>query len=100
MADGERGVKKRSAARGHLDLDLEVGLVGTSGRARLQSSRFQAIPLSALKKWKPWSSDIRNADLQADGFNQEVYLRTPPEWDPLEARRARRLRPPAAGGIF
>ena len=55
------------------------------------------ISLSALKKWKLWSLDIKNAFLQADPFPREVYLQAPREWCPCNPCRVWRLNDPAYG---
>ena len=77
--DGKRTVKARLVARGFQDPDLAEGLVDTSSCVSLRSSHLQVISLSALKKWKLWSLDIKNAFLQADPFPREVYLQAPRE---------------------
>ena len=77
MAEGEKCVKARLAAKGFQDPDLKDGLVETSGCVSLRSSRLQVISLSAIRKWKLWSLDIKNACSQADGFERDVFLRAP-----------------------
>ena len=70
--DGRRAVKARLAARGFQDPVLAAGLVDTSSCVSLRSSHIQVISLSARKKWKLWSLDIKNALLQADPVLREV----------------------------
>ena len=60
---GKRTVKARLVARGLQDPDLADGLVDTSSCVSLRPSHLQAISLSALKKWKLRSLDIKNAFL-------------------------------------
>ena len=95
--EGKRAEKARLAARGFQDPDLAAGLVDTSSCLSLRSSHLQVISLSALKKWKLWSLDIKNAFSQADPFPREVYLHTPPEWCPRNPNRAWTLNAPAYG---
>ena len=80
--EGKRTVKARLVARGFQDPDLVEGLVDASSCVSLRSSHLQVISLSALKKWKLWSLDIKNAFLQADPFPRGVYLHAPCEWCP------------------
>ena len=80
MVDGAKTVKLQLAAKGIQDSDLKEGVVDTPGCAGLRSSRPQDIPGSALKKWGIWSLDIKNAFLQADGFDRDVLLGSPSEW--------------------
>ena len=40
---------------------------------------------------------IKIASLQAGGFNRDVLLRAPAEWDPLNPRRAWKLPAPGKG---
>merc|ERR1712131_293647 len=74
MVEGQLRIKARLVAKGFQDPDLQEGLVDTSGCVSLRSSHLQVISLSALKKWKIWSLDIKNAFLQADGFQRDVFL--------------------------
>ena len=87
LVDGKRTVKARLVARGFQDPDLAAGLVDTSSCVSLRSSHLQVISLSALKQWKLWSLDIKNAFLQADPFPREVYLHAPLEWCPKNPNR-------------
>ena len=50
---------------------------GHLGRGSARLSHFQVIVLGARTKWR-----IRNALLQVAGFDREVFLRTPAEYDP------------------
>ena len=97
MVDGVKKVKARLVAKGFQDPDLTEGLVDTSGCVSLRSSHLQVISLSALQKWKLWSLDIKNAFLQADGFDRAVFLRAPDEWNPGSAHRIWKLNAPAYG---
>ena len=74
MVDGIKKVKARLVAKGFQDPDLTEGLVDTSGCVSLRSSHLQVASLSALNKWKIWSLDIKNAFLQADGFDRVVFF--------------------------
>ena len=71
------------------------GNVNTTGRARRRSFHMQLISLGALKKWPLCSLDIKNAFLRAAGFDREVYLRAPCEWDSKDDRQVWKLRAPA-----
>ena len=71
--------------------------MATSGCVRLHSSHFQALSVGTLKKWEIRSLDIKNAFLQADGFQREVFLRPPVRWDPSGKHRIWKLRAPAFG---
>ena len=79
MADGKKCVKARLVAKGFQDPDLEEGLVDTSGRVSLRSPRLQVVSLSAMRKWKLRSLDIKIAFLQAGGFDRDVFLHAPME---------------------
>ena len=94
--DGKWDVKACIAANGYQGPYLEAGPAETSGCASLRASHVQVTPLSAPKKWKLRNLDIKDASIEADGFDREVPLRAPLEWGPL-ARRIRRLRAPASG---
>ena len=72
--DGIKKEKARLVAKGFQDPDLTEGLVDTSGCVSLRSSHLQVVSLSALNKWKIWSLDIKNAFLQADGFDRVVFF--------------------------
>ena len=74
MVEGLKTVKARVVAKGFQDPDLQEGLVDTSGCVRLRSSHLQVISLSALKKWRLWSLDIKDAFLQADPLQRDVFL--------------------------
>ena len=87
VVDGVKTVKARLVAKGYQDPDLQEGLVETSGSVSLRSSHLQVISLAALRKWKLWSVDIKNAFLQADGFGRVVFIQSPPEWRPGDLRR-------------
>ena len=50
-------------ARGFQVPDVAAGLVDTSICVSLRSTHLQVISLSALKKWRLWSLDIKNAFL-------------------------------------
>ena len=66
-------------AKGFQDPDLQEGLVDTSGCVALRSSHLQVISLSALKKWRLWSLDIKNAFLRLFllyFFSAKPYLMT------------------------
>ena len=82
VADGAKTVKARLVAKGYQGPDLQDGLVETSGSASLRSSHLQVISLAALRGWKLWRIDIKNAFLQADGFGRVVFIQSPPEWRP------------------
>ena len=95
--EGRRTEKARLVARGSQDPDLAAGLVDTSSCVSLRSSHLQVISLSALKKWKLWSPDIKNAFLQADPFPREVNLHAALEWCPKNPNRVWKLNDPAFG---
>ena len=73
MAEGEKCAKARLAAEGFQGPDLKDGLVETSGCVSLRSSRLRVISLSAIRDWKLWSMDMKNAFLQSDGFGRDVF---------------------------
>ena len=80
--EGKKCVKARLAAKGFQGPDLQDGLVETSKCVSFRPSHLQVIPLSAIRKWKLCSLDIKNAFLQADGFERDVFLHAPPAWAP------------------
>ena len=73
--DGEKTVKARLAAMGYQGPHPRSDNVDIAWRVSRNSSHLQLISLGALRKWPLWSSDIKNAFLQADGFDCGVYLR-------------------------
>ena len=86
-------------AKGYQYPDLQDGLIETSGSVSLRSSHLQVISLAALRRWKLWSIDIKNAFLQADGIGRDVFMQSPPEWCPGDIRRIWKLNAPAYGLI-
>ena len=97
MAYGKKCVKARLVAKGFQDPDLKEGLVDTSGCVSLRSSHLQLVSLSAIRKWELWSLDIKNAFLQADGFDRDVFLHAPAEWGPTCTTRVWKAKAPAFG---
>ena len=79
MANGKMFVEARLAATGSQDPDQEGGLVEPSRCVSLRSSHLQAIPLGAIRKWTLRNLDIKNAFLEADGFDRHAFLRSPEE---------------------
>ena len=71
--------------------------MATSGCESLRSSHLQVIPKSAIRKWKLWSLNIKDAFLRADEFDRGVCLRAPEEWDPPSETRVWKLKAPAFG---
>ena len=63
----------------------------------LRPSRLLVVSLAALRGWRLWSLDIKNAFLQADGFGRGVFIKSPPEWLPGDSRRVWILNAPAYG---
>ena len=96
-ADGRRCVRARQVAKGLKDPDSHEGPVDTSGCVSLRSSHLQVISRSAIRKWKLWSLDLKNAFLQADGFDRDVFLHAPAEWDKPCKGRVWELKAPAYG---
>ena len=82
IVEGKKRVTARLVAKGFQDPDLKDGLVETSGCVGLRSSHLQVISPSAIRQRKLWSLDIKNAFLRADGFDRDVFLHAPEEWDP------------------
>ena len=82
MAEGKKCVKARLVAKCFQGPDLKDGLVDSSGCVSLRSSHLQVAPLSAIRQWKLWSLDVKNAFLQADGLERDVFLHAPIEWGP------------------
>ena len=85
--DGVQTVKARLVAKGYRDSNLRTGDVDIAGCVSRRSSQLQLISLVALMNWPPWSLDIANAFLRADGFDREVYLRAPCGWNSEDTRR-------------
>ena len=67
MADGKKCVIARLVAKGCQEPDLEDGLVDTLGCVSLRSPHLQVVPLSAIRRWKLWGLEIKNAFSQAGG---------------------------------
>ena len=88
-------VKAKLVYKGYQDPDVHMGNVEIAGRASRRSSHLQVISLGALGKWPLWCPDIKNACLQADGFDRDVYLRAPCDWNSEDFRRVWNLRAPA-----
>ena len=74
-------MKACRATKEYQEPNLKDGLVETSGCVGLRVSHLQVLSLGALKEWQIWSLDIKNAFLQADGSQREVFLLPPVEWD-------------------
>ena len=105
MADGQKSVEARLAAKGYQDPDLKDGLVDTSWRISRRSSHLQVISLCSIKKWKLWGLDAENALSQADGYYRDVFIRAPAEWGPMCGDRVWKRRASLrferrAGGLF
>ena len=79
MVDGAKTAKPRLVAKGLQDPDLGDGVVDTPGCVSLRLSHSQNLSLSAVKKWKLWSLDIKNAFLKAGGFTGDIFLCAPSE---------------------
>ena len=73
MVNGEKCVKSHLVATGFQDPDLLEGVADTSGRVSFRSSHLQVVALGAITKWELWSLDIKNAFLQEDGFDRDVF---------------------------
>ena len=74
MVGGKTCVMARLAATGFQARDLQEGAADTSGCVRIRSSHVQVTSLGTIKKWELWSLDFKNASLQADGFDREVFF--------------------------
>ena len=85
----------RLVAKGYRNPDLRDGDVDIAGCVGRRSSNLQTISLGALKKWPIRSPRIKNAFLQADGFDRDVYLRAPSEWISTDDRWGWKPRAPA-----
>ena len=85
--DGVKTAKARLAAKGFQGPDLRMGNVDIAGCVSCRSSHLQVVSLGALRKWPLWSLDIKNAFLQADGFDRDVLLRAPCAWNSKDSRR-------------
>ena len=55
------------------------------------------VSLNALRKWKLWSLDVKEASSRADRFDRDVFLHAPEEWDPACSTRVWELKAPAYG---
>ena len=99
MADGQKSVKARLAAKGYQDPDLQAGPVDTSGCVSLRSSHLQAISPCGIEKWISQNLDIKNAFLQADGFERDVFIQAPVDWGSMRSDRIWKLNAPAYGLI-
>ena len=95
--EGEKTVKSRLETTGYQDPDLRMGNVDIAGCVIRRYSHLRAISLGALMKWLLRSLDIKNAFLQADGFDRVVYLRAPSERHPKDTRRVRQIQAAAYG---
>ena len=95
MAGGGGTAEARLVAKSIQAPDLKDGVADTSGCLSLRSPHLQVLSLSALKKLKLRSLDIKNACLQADGFAEDVFPHDSPEWGPYTSCRSRKLNAPA-----
>ena len=48
-----------------------------------------------MRKWRLWSLDVKNAFLQAGGFDRDAFWHAPMEWDPTCTTRVWKLKAPA-----
>ena len=59
--DGRQTVKVLLAAKGRQDADIRDCNLGIAGCVSERLSHLQLISMCALKKWRMWSVDIKNA---------------------------------------
>ena len=97
VAGGVKTVKACLAAKGYQDPDLKDGLVETPGCVSLRSPNLEVISLAALRCWRLWVLDIKDAFLQEDGFVRDVFIQSPPEWLSGDSRRVWKLNAPVYG---
>ena len=72
-----------------------MGNVDIAGCVCRRSPHLQVISSGALTEWPLCSPEIKNAFPQATGFDREVYLRAPREWNSKDTSRVWQLRKPA-----
>ena len=96
-ADGVKTAKARLAAMGSRHPDLREENADITGCVSPRSPHLQLISLGAPEKWPIDSLDIKDALLQAGGFDREVHLGAPCEWNSQDTRRVSKLRAPANG---
>ena len=92
---GAKTVKARLAAKGYQDPALKDGLVEMSGCVSPRPPHLQVVSLAALRGWRLWSLDIKNAFFQPDGLKRDVSIHNPPEWLPGNSRRIRKWNAPS-----
>ena len=61
IVDGARNVKARLVAEHPQGPELKAGRVESSGCASLRTPHLRVVSMSAIKEWKLWSLDIRDA---------------------------------------
>ena len=71
--------KARLVAEGRRDPEFRDGDGDNAGLVNRRPSHSQLVSLGALGTRNIWSLDIKNAVIQADGFDREVYERAPCE---------------------
>ena len=95
--DGQKTAKARLAVKGYQEPDLRMGNVDIACCVSRRSSHLQLISLGASERWALWGLDIKNALVQAGGFDPEIHLRAPRQWNSKDTRRVWKLRAPARG---
>ena len=70
--DGLKTVKARLEAKGYQHPDLRFGNADFACCVSSSSPHLQLTYLGVLLKWPLRSLDVKNACLQADGFDREV----------------------------
>ena len=97
MVGGKKDAEAPLVARAYRRPDLKKGFAETRAHVSLRSSHHQVLASNALSKWSIWNLDIKNTFFQVGGFQREVCLRAPGDWDPSGTHLIQELRSPACG---
>ena len=94
IADGKQDVSARSVAKGSQAADLEPGLVGTSGRVGIRSSRLRVASMRALKTRMLSGPGVRNPFSPTDSCDRIAaigFTETPARYEHGGAGRKGRM---------
>ena len=64
--EGRKTARGRLVTKGYWYPDLRDGKVDIAGRVGRRSSHQRVVSSGALRRWRIWSLDIKNALLEAD----------------------------------
>ena len=76
VIDGQKRVKARLVAKGNQE-NVKVQVDSPTG---CKDSLFVTLAIGSMKRWRPKTSDVKNAFLQGQSINRIVYLEPPKDY--------------------